>query len=114
LTEEFLECHLQVPGEAVVRSSHTLAYLGNAKIATELWSEEIKIDIQLLTFLSSEENKIASAQFPSFLTMKTRGLQENRTGKTVLSFSYIHTCHNKDTNDIYTTILKNKSVFKKQ
>jgi hypothetical protein len=70
VSEEFLECHLQVPGEAV-GSSHTPAYLGNAKIATELWSEEIKIDIQLLTFLVSEENKIASAQFPSFLTMTT-------------------------------------------
>jgi hypothetical protein len=60
VSEEFPEHHLQVPG-ATVGSSRTPAYLGNAKIAIELWSEEIKIDIQLLTFLLSEENKIASA-----------------------------------------------------
>lgn len=70
MSEEFLEHHLQVPG-AAAGSSHTLAYLGNAKIATELWSEEIKINRKFLTFLLSEENKIASGQFLGFLIMET-------------------------------------------
>lgn len=78
VSEEFLEHHLQVPG-AAAESSHTLAYLGNAKIATELWSEKIKIKRKFLTPLLSEE-KPGSGYLLSCLVTTTYGLQMKKNG----------------------------------
>jgi hypothetical protein len=59
VSAEFLEHHLQVPA-AAVGNSHILAYLGTSKIATELWSEEIKINRTSLIFQLPAENKSES------------------------------------------------------
>jgi hypothetical protein len=59
VSAEFLEHHLLVPA-AAVGNSHILAYLDTSKIATGLWSEEIKVNRTFLTFQLSVENKAQS------------------------------------------------------
>jgi hypothetical protein len=53
------EHHLLAPA-AAVGNSHILAYLDTSKIATGLWSEEIKINKMFLNVQLPAENKSQS------------------------------------------------------
>jgi hypothetical protein len=59
VSAEFPEHHLLVPA-AAAGNSYILAHLDSLMLATELWSEQIKINTKLTSLLLLSENKEVS------------------------------------------------------